>query len=120
MPTNLSSSAPHIVGPVHYGPLKDWGHQPNPVSGHSKSDGVLLYKGPDNQPESGLWQCTPGTWPLEIPRDELCHFILGRATYTHESGEIIAVSAGTLVHFRAGWKGTCQVHETMRNVYMLA
>ena len=27
---------------------------------------------------------------------------------------------GTVVHFKAGWKGICQVHETMRNVYMLA
>jgi uncharacterized cupin superfamily protein len=45
--------------------LKDWGHQPNPIAGQSKSDGVLLFKGPGNEPEMGLWQCTPGTWPLD-------------------------------------------------------
>jgi uncharacterized cupin superfamily protein len=56
---------------------------------------------------------------LEIPRDELCHFVSGRATYTHESGDVIDVSAGTVVLFPAGWKGTCTVHQTMRNVYML-
>ena len=94
MPTNLNSSAPHIENPANYGPLKDWGHQPNPISGNSKSDGVLLYKGPNNQPECGLWQVTPGTWPLAIPRDELCHFVSGRATYTHETGEVIDVING--------------------------
>ena len=121
MTTNLASSAPHLENPAAYaGPLKDWGHQANPIAGNSKSDGILLYKGPNNQPEVGLWQCTPGTWPLEIPRDELCHFVSGRATYTHESGETIEIVPGTVVHFRAGWKGMCQVHETMRNVYMLA
>lgn len=120
MPIKLESSAPHIEAPATHWPLKDWGYQPNSIAGNSKSDGVLLFKGPDNRPESGVWQCTPGTWPLEISRDELCYFIAGRATYTHESGEVIDVKAGTLVHFKAGWKGTCSVHETMRNTYMLA
>ena len=121
MPTNLNSSAPHIENPATYtGPLKDWGHQPNPIAGNSKSDGVLLFKGPVNQPECGLWQVTPGTWPLSIPRDELCHFVSGRATYTHESGEVIEIIPDTVVHFKAGWTGTCTVHETLRNVYMLS
>ena len=121
MPSNLASSAPHLEGPAAYaGPLKDWGHQPDPLSGNSKSDGVLLWKGANGQPEAGLWQCTPGSWPLAIPRDELCHFVSGRATYTHESGEVIEVRPGTLVLFPAGWKGVCTVHQTMRNVYMLS
>lgn len=120
MPTCFESSAPHIEAPAHYpGPLKDWGHQANPIDGNSKSDGVLLHKGPDNQSEIGLWQCTPGTWPLTIPRDELCHFVSGSATYIHESGEEIDVNAGTVVLFPAGWTGICKVHTTMRNVYML-
>ena len=81
---------------------------------------MLLFKGPDNQPECGLWQVSPGTWPLEIPRDECCHFVSGRATYRHESGEVIEIVPGTLVLFKAGWKGICTVHETLRNVYMLS
>lgn len=121
MPAKFESSAPHLVGPASYaGSLKDWEHQPESIAGNSKSDGVLLHKGPNGQPEVGLWQCTPGTWPLSIPRDELCHFVSGAATYTHESGEKIEVRAGTVVHFPAGWTGTCTVHATMRNVYMLS
>ena len=120
MATKLNSSAPHLERPASYaGALKDWGHQPNPIAGNSKNDGVLLFKGPDGQPEAGLWQCTEGSWPLEIPRDELCHFVSGRATYTHENGDVIEVGAGTMVLFPAGWKGRCTVHQTMRNVYML-
>jgi uncharacterized protein len=120
MPTNLSSSVPHLEGPANYaGPLKDWGHQPNPISGNSKSDGILLHKGPNNEPEVGLWQVTPGSWPLAIPRDELCHFVSGRATYKHASGDVIDVKAGTVVLFPGGWSGVCTVHETLRNVYML-
>ena len=121
MPTKFQSSAPHLEGPASFvGPLKDWGNQPNAIAGNSKSDGVLLHKGPDGQPEIGLWQCTPGTWPLEIPRNELCHFVSGRASYTHVSDEVIEVSDGNIVLFPAGRKGTCTVHETMRNIYMLS
>ena len=120
MPTLISSSAPHIENPAAFaGSLKDWGHQPDPIAGNSKSDGILLHKGPDGRPECGLWQCTPGTWPLAIPRDELCHFVSGRATYVHESGEVIEITANTTILFPAGWTGICTVHETMRNVYML-
>ena len=114
MTDTLKSSAPHIYDAVSFNDLADWGTQ-----GDSKSSGRLLFKGPNNEPETGVWVCTPGTWPLSIPRDEFCHFVAGRATYRRDTGEVIEVRPGTCVHFRAGWIGTCTVHETMRNVYML-
>ena len=61
-----------------------------------------------------------GRWRLSIPRDEFCHFVAGRATYRSDDGEVIEVAAGTLVMFPAGWTGECTVHETIRNIYMLA
>ena len=82
--------------------------------------GRLVHKAPNNQPESGIWVCTPGRWRLSIPRDEVCHFVAGRATYRRDDGEEIAIEPGTVVLFPAGWTGECTVHETMRNVYMLA
>ncbi len=42
--------------------------------------------------------CTPGRWRLSIPRDELCHFVAGRATYRTDDGETIEVEAGTSRH----------------------
>jgi uncharacterized cupin superfamily protein len=124
MGTNLESSAPHIADAMTYADLADWGMQGNAIEGESHSSGRLLYKRPDaavggNSPECGLWQCTPGEWRLSIPRDEFCHFISGRATYRRDDGEIIEARPGACVHFPAGWIGTCTVHETMRNVYML-
>ena len=77
---------------------------------------MLLHKGPDGRLEVG----TPGTWPLGIPCDELCHFTSGSATCSHETGDISEVRAGGVVLLPANWKGTCTVHQTMRNVYMLS
>ncbi len=47
-----------------------------------------------------------------MTRDEFCHFLLGRCTYTHESGEVIEIVPGTAAFFPQGWRGTCRVHET--------
>lgn len=116
----MTSSAPHLHQATTRTDLVDWGTQPDALSGTSHSIGKLVHKGPNNQPESGIWVCTPGRWRLSIPRDELCHFVAGRATYRSDVGEVIEVSTGTVVMFPAGWTGECTVHETMRNVYMLA
>ncbi len=115
----LASSAPHVARATTVGDLTDWGPQPDMVEGQSHSSGVLLWKNNDGTSESGLWVCTPGTWRLALPSDELCHFIAGRATYTSDDGEVIDVTPGTVVHFLEGWSGQCVVHETLRNVYML-
>ena len=96
-----------------------WGMQPEAIAGASRSSGRVLFKGPNNQPEAGVWVCTPGRWRLAVPRDELCHFVAGRAVYRRDDGESIEVVPGTLVLFPAGWSGECTVHETMRNTYML-
>ncbi|MDE1174360.1 MAG: cupin domain-containing protein [Parvibaculaceae bacterium] len=120
MADTLNSTAPHLYQASTRDDLVDWGAQPDALEGASHSSGRLLFKGPGNQPESGLWVCTPGRWRLAIPRDELCHFVAGSATYRRDDGEIIEVSAGTVIMFPAGWSGECTVHETMRNVYLLA
>ncbi|PSJ56334.1 hypothetical protein C7I84_20920 [Mesorhizobium ephedrae] len=114
------TSAPHLHDASTRTDLIDWGVQPEAISGASHSSGKLVHKGPDNRPECGIWVCTPGRWRLAIPRDELCHFVSGQATYRSDNGETIEVGPGTVVMFPAGWTGECTVHETMRNIYILA
>ena len=115
----LDSSAPHLANASTRNDVVPWGVQPDAIAGISHSSGRVLFKGPDNQPECGLWICTPGRWRLSIPRDELCYFVAGRADYRRDNGERIEVTPGTLVMFLGGWAGECTVHETMRNTYML-
>ena len=59
------------------------------IDGESRTSGIVLHKGPEGQSETGIWICTPGFWNCHVTRDEFCHFLLGRCTYTHESGEVI-------------------------------
>lgn len=116
----LDSSAPHVFHPEHYaGPFRDWGAIPTMIEGESRTSGLVLRKGADGENETGIWICTPGYWSCHVTRDEFCHFLLGRCTYTHESGDVIEVVPGTAAFFPRGWKGTCRVHETIRKVYMI-
>lgn len=115
----LASTAPHVHDASSFGNLVDWGAQPDPVEGASRSTGRLLHKGPDGAPEVGIWVCTPGIWRLVIPRDEFCHFVAGSALYAHDDGGTLEVGPGTAAMFPSGWTGTCTVQETIRNLYML-
>jgi uncharacterized cupin superfamily protein len=115
----MSTSVPTLAKVSALGELTDWGPVSEPIEGQSNTSGVLLHKGPGGVPEAGLWVCTPGTWRCEVTRDEFCHFLAGRCTYTHESGEEIEIEPDTAAYFPAGWKGTCRVEETVRKVYMI-
>lgn len=119
VPANLDSTAPHVAGASALSAgLADWGPVPTMIEGQSHTSGVLLHKDADGS-ESGVWICTPGFWRCHVERDELCHFVEGRCTYTHESGEVIEIRPDTAAFFPAGWRGTCRVQETVRKVYMI-
>jgi len=113
------TSAPTLRHPRTVAGLKDWGPIRTMIEGRSLASGALLHKGLDGGNECGVWQCTPGYWECHVTRDEFCHFLAGRCTYTHESGEVIDIRPDTIAFFPAGWKGTCRVHETVRKVYMI-
>jgi uncharacterized protein len=117
---NLKSSAPHIQNPETYeGPFKDWGPIPTMIEGQSHTSGLVLHKGPNGESETGIWIATPGYWNCHVTSDEFCHFLLGRCTYTHESGEVIEIVPNTAAFFPKDWKGTCRIHKTIRKVYMI-
>ena len=112
-------TTPVIHGPTTVEPLKDWGPIETMIEGQSMTSGALLHRDSDGGNETGIWACTPGFWHCHVTRDEFCHFLLGRCTYTHESGEVIEVEPDTIAFFPKDWRGTCRVHETVRKVYMI-
>lgn len=80
------------------------------IEGQSQTSGRRIHKGPDGCSECGIWVCAPGRRACHVPRDEFCHFLAGRCTCVHESGEAIEISPGTAAFFPAGCKGECMVH----------
>lgn len=117
--TVSDSSAPHIRAPSDCEDLADWGVVPTMIKGESRTSGRLLHRDADGGGECGIWVCTPGKWKCHVTRDEFCHFLKGRCSYVHESGETIEITPDTTAFFPKDWKGVCTVHETVRKVYMI-
>jgi uncharacterized protein len=116
---DAQKSAPAWRHPLALNDLVDWGVIPTMIEGESRTSGKVLHKGPEGRSECGLWVCTPGKWACHVTRDEFCHFLEGRCTYVHESGEVIEIVSDTAAFFPQDWRGICTVHETIKKVYMI-
>jgi hypothetical protein len=117
--THGTGSQHRLEDPVGLDETIDWGRIPTMLEGDSYTSGRLLHKGPGGRSETGVWICTPGYWNCHVTSDEYCHFLSGRCTYVHESGEVIEIGPDTATFFPKDWRGTCRVHETVRKVYMI-
>jgi uncharacterized cupin superfamily protein len=115
-----SNTTPVLGDVLHAGPLEDWGAVSTSIVGTSRKAGIRMSRcEPPRRAETGIWTCSPGTWRCEVKSDEFCHFLAGSSLYTHDDGETIEIKPDTLAFFPAGWKGICEVRETVRKVYMI-
>ena len=89
------------------------------LEGDPHTVNLNAYTSEDGSKIMGTWICTPGKWFCHVTSDEFCHFMEGRCTYVHESGEVIEIKPDTAAFFRKDWKGVCTVHETVKKVYMI-
>lgn len=68
---------------------------------------------------AGTWECEPGKLLLDLDITEFCHLLKGHWILTSETGEVTEIRAGDSWIFPKGWKGTSEVVETVRKVYMI-
>jgi uncharacterized cupin superfamily protein len=68
---------------------------------------------------TGTWECEPGTLELDLDLTEFCHLLEGHWKFTSEAGVVTEVKAGDSWVFPRGWKGTAEVIEKVRKVYMM-
>ncbi|RLA30470.1 MAG: hypothetical protein DRR11_13200 [Gammaproteobacteria bacterium] len=68
---------------------------------------------------AGTWECAPGKLQLDLDITEFCHLLKGHWILTSESGQVTEIKAGDSWVFPNGWKGTAEVVETVRKVYLI-
>ena len=69
-----------------------------------------------------IWQRAPGkpgTLNIDLDIMEFCHLLKGHWILTSESGQVTEIRAGDSWVFPRGWKGTGEVVETVRKVYLV-
>lgn len=96
-------------------------HTPKPTSldGQTESS-ATLWESEDGLLETGVWECTPGTFTaFRDGYDEIAHIVSGSATVESNDGAIVQLAPGSTLITPAGWKGTWIVHDTVRKVYVI-
>ena len=68
---------------------------------------------------AGTWECEPGTLKIDLDLMEFCQLLQGHWILTSESGQGAEVKAGDSWVFPRGWKGSGEVVETVRKVYLV-
>lgn len=68
----------------------------------------------------GVWECTPGGWPIENRGDtETATIISGKGVITDADGTTRPLSAGSVVTLPKGWSGRWDITETLRKVFVI-
>ena len=101
--------------------LEDWGPLAEATGAPMQTYGVTLWSfGDDDEgPSAGVWDCTagPSYWVQE--QHEFVHILSGTLTVTPDGGTPASLGPGDCAVFPRGWRGTWELHETVRKVYVL-
>jgi len=97
--------------------LEDWGPLPEATAHPMATHGLEMWV--DGEKSAGIWQCTPGQSYWEQHENEVIYVLAGRMTVTPDGAEPTDIGAGDIAVFPTGWKGTWDIHETVRKVYSI-
>jgi uncharacterized protein len=99
-----------------WGPLEEATSEDTPMQTH----GLTMWTGPqDSGQETGIWQCTAGPSYWVQGENEFIYILSGSLTVTPDGGKPATFGAGDCAMFPRGWRGTWDLHETVRKVYVL-
>ena len=102
--------------------LEDWGLLEEATSEEvpMQTHGLTLWTGPEGSgQETGIWQCTAGPSYWVQAENEFIYILSGSLTVTPDGGKPATFGAGDCAMFPRGWRGTWDLHETVRKVYVL-
>ncbi|MEA2251366.1 MAG: uncharacterized protein QOG70_1608 [Solirubrobacteraceae bacterium] len=103
------------------GPLEDTGPRAGADAGTPMTSARVLQPAAAGVPEVGVWECTPGGWPIEDrPDTEVVVVVSGAATLTPRDGAPVEIGPGDTAVLPRGWSGRWDVRETLRKVYVLS
>ncbi|MFF1946291.1 cupin domain-containing protein [Rhodococcus qingshengii] len=91
----------------------------SPLSGDIVTRSQIFFRNDDGL-LSGTWESEVGTARWEfVDRGEIIHVLSGRMIATVDDGEPVEITAGTTAYFPLGWRGTWDVQERLRKVFVV-
>ena len=100
--------------------LGEFRPKPTGLTGDPMEASKTLWTSLDGSVSIGVWECTPGTFAATREGySEVAHITAGRFTLTTPDGVTSAHGPGDLVVTNEGWRGTWDVAETVRKVWVI-
>ena len=103
----------HLGAPEEGAPLPE-----RILAGAPRNKTWILDQTPDGKQFSGVWECSPGKWYAIYDEWEFCSFLSGHLIVTEDGGAPETFRAGDSVVFHPGWRGTWEVIETTRKIFV--
>jgi uncharacterized cupin superfamily protein len=93
--------------------------KPNSIDGQMESV-LMAWVSPDEAIETGIWECSPGTFIVHRDGyDEIAQILSGSATITGEDGTVVELKVDSTIVTPEGWRGTWVVHEPIRKMFVI-
>ena len=99
--------------------LEAWGTAGLPGTPEIQVSGVQKVIRGSEAIDTGIFECTPGTYRRSVKQAEVMHFLSGRGRFTPDGEDTVHFTGGDTLFFEAHTEGTWEVEETMRKVYVI-
>ncbi|WP_250536503.1 cupin domain-containing protein [Caballeronia sp. AZ10_KS36] len=99
--------------------LEDWGTAGLPGTQEIKVSGVQKVIPGSEAIDTGVFECTPGTYRRSVKQAEVMHFLAGSGRFTPDGEDTVHFAGGDTLFFAANTEGTWEVDQTMRKVYVI-
>jgi len=99
--------------------LEDWGTAGLPGAPVVKVSGVQRVIEGHEGIDTGIFECSAGTYRRSVKQAEVMHFLAGSGRFTPDGEETIHFTAGDTLFFEANTEGLWEVDAAMRKVYVI-
>ena len=117
MTDTVPDLTPYLAGAAS-ATLEDWGAVKEATGPAMTQTGVEIWSDGEGA-SAGVWESTAGPSFWELAKHEVIHVVAGSMTVTPEGGEAKRIASGDTAVFPRGWRGTWDIHETLRKVYII-
>lgn len=105
---------PAAATPEHDAPAAD-----RVIAGAPRFTTWNMEETPDGRVFSGIWEATPGKWRIAYDEWEFCSILSGLSVVEEDGGRAVRVGAGDSFVIRPGFRGSWEVIETTRKLYVI-
>ncbi|CAG9225541.1 Cupin_3 domain-containing protein [Paraburkholderia tropica] len=99
--------------------LEDWGTAGLPGTEPARVTGRQVVIPGAEAVDTGVFECSPGTYRRSVKEAEVMHFLSGSGSFTPDGETTLHFKGGDTMFFEANTEGLWQIDETLRKIYVI-